>query len=195
MVIFVHFICRFKFFYLLNDWKMSPSEQQVWEMGQKAYQSRAEMKDELWPSPLLHIDYMKKRCQDFWIEKCCAWCFEWASEWVSGGKIKKNKVRKMSLLGKWHYWSCCCEFKLLEVFKDCISYLLYVCVHTAQSGVFRTQRWALASPEVENVLQQQKISGLWRPVGWLGVCVTALCTELYLCIEFFLFSPFFLPLW
>lgn len=143
----------------------------------------------LWPSPLAHwsiYDERKnKRASGLRREKKKKICA--LNEW----KINKNK--KNVSLGKWRYWSCCCEFKLLEVFKDCISYLLYVCAHTAQSGVVFTQRWAMwsavASPEVETVPLWQTS---WRPVG--SACVIALCTELYLCIEFYLFlnSPLFL---
>lgn len=78
------------------------------------------------------------------LEKCffcvCMWRFEWLV----------NKKCKMHLWGKLRCWSSCCE-----ILKDCISYLLYVCVHTAQCGFLCTQKEAawltVVNPDVENV--------------------------------------------
>ena len=108
----------------------------------------------LWAGPPAHEVYKKVS----WLGKRAVVLLGALSEW----KIKLQHVS----LGKWRYWSCCCEFKLLEVIKDCISYLLYVC---AYSPVWKLKHWweswgGTLTPTAEP-------TGLWRPVGWsLGVC-------------------------
>lgn len=97
-----------------DQWKFQPSAVVV-RKGQNCNQSLREKKEKC----VRCVALTEPSCT--WsIWKCCCLncCFAWCFEWV-------EKVQHESL-GKWHYWSCYCEFKLLEVFKDCISYLLYV---------------------------------------------------------------------
>lgn len=98
-----------------------------------------------------------------WKEKCFFFFFAWCSEWLVNIKVQNVSLRKL------RFWSSCSE-----IFKDCISYLLYVCVHAARRGFVCTQKEAVCltavSPDVEHVpLRQQRPRG---PVAlWLlGVC-------------------------
>lgn len=51
---------------------------------------------------------------------------------VLHGALSEWELKYRSfLLGKWRYWSCCCEFKLLEVFEDCISlFIVRLCAYS-----------------------------------------------------------------
>lgn len=79
-----------------------------------------------------------------------------------------------------------------------IVYPIYcMCAHTAQRGFVCTQKEAVwltvASPDVDHVpLRQQRPRACGALSAGYSVCVAALCTELYLCIEFYLFlSPLY----
>lgn len=109
-------------------------------------------------------------------DRTVLWCFEWVEKKNATCVFRKVMLRELLL---WVQPS--------EVFKDCISYLLYVCVHTVQSGVSKprsehacpvvkpmanwSKPWGETYGKSQRDLRLAKTMGLWYLVGWLlGVC-------------------------